>query len=344
MINPTKLSVAILGAGSIGCYVGGQLAHGGAAVTFIGRERFQRDLEGNGLSLTHFQNPEISVPPTGFTFVTDPLGLANADIILVCVKSQDSETAAKDIQNYADKKAVVISFQNGVSNADVLQAGLPDHTVLGGVVPFNVTGTGPGRFHSGTEGDLIVQALDDTRVAALEIAFAVSGQRLKLVSDIKAVQWGKLMVNLNNALNALTGGTLHQGLSQTAYRQSLANMIDEALGVLKDAGITPKQFGKASIEKTVKILRLPSPLFKIVMALILRVDKTARSSMLDDLELGRGTEIDYLQGEIVRLAETTGQSAPINQAIMMAVKDAFDKGQSPKLTGRDILELCHSAA
>lgn len=335
----TKLSVAIFGAGSIGCYLGGQLAHGGVHVTFIGRERFKHDLEAKGLRLTHFKNAPLHVPISDFTFVTDPSGLSDVDVILVCVKSQDSEAAAREIAKHASKTALIVSFQNGIRNAEVLSDSLEAHTVLGGVVPFNVTGTGPGRFHSGTEGDLIVQGIDDERLQNLVSAFSRSGQVMKCVPDIKAVQWGKLLINLNNALNALTGGTLHEGLSQKPYRDTLADMIEEALGVLRGATITPQQFGKASIEKTVKILRLPTPLFRIVMALILRIDKKARSSMLDDLEMGRGTEIDYLQGEIVRLAGNTGQIAPINKAVMSAVKAAFEAGKSPKLSGEQIRAL-----
>lgn len=336
----TPFRICILGAGSIGCYLGGQLAHGGAQVTFVGRERFQSALVGNGLTLTHYERGDIHIPASGFEFVLSPDGAANADIVLVCVKSQDSYAAGLSLAPVIKDDAIIISFQNGISNPDALAKALPEHTILGGVVPFNVTGTGPGHFHSGTEGDLIVQDCDDARLTALIAAFSGSGQLLTPVPDIKALQWGKLLVNLNNGLNALTGGTLHQGLSQRPYRKTLAAMIDEGLRVVKGAGITPMQFGKTSTEKTVKTLRLPNFLFKIIMSTILKIDKTARSSMLDDLEMGRGTEIDYLQGEIVALAKATGQTAPINQAVMDAVKLAFKNGESPKLSGVELWKLC----
>ncbi len=341
--HSAPLNIVIFGAGSIGCYLGGQLANGGANVTFVGRERFQRDLKINGLSLSHFKKATIHVAQDRFVFSLSPQVLSAADIVLVCVKSQDSAEAAELLALYARADALIISFQNGISNAHVLSGGLPYHAVLGGVVPFNVTGTGPGAFHSGTEGDLIVQNTDDARLERLSAVFTASEQRLEVVPDIKAVQWGKLLVNLNNAMNALSGGTLHQGLGQRAYRLALALMIEEALNVLRGANITPVQFGKASIDQTLKILRLPTPLFKVIMALVLRIDKTARSSMLDDLEMGRTPEIDYLQGEITALAKRTGQSAPINAAIMAAVKMAFEKGSSPKLSGAQILTVCRAA-
>ncbi len=338
--NTSKLSVAIFGAGSIGCYLGGQLASGGAHVTFIGRERFRDECKSAGLTLTHFERDPLLIPPESFDFSLDPSGAATSDIVLVCVKSQDSAAAAESLAPHLRDNALIISFQNGLRNADVLTAGLHGHKVLGGVVPFNVTGKGPGAFHSGTEGDLIVQDIADARLDRLKATFSESGQVLKTVPDIKAVQWGKLLVNLNNGLNTLSGGTLHEGLSQRAYRQAMARMMEEALGVLKTAGIEPAQFGKASVQQTMKILKQPNFVFKIVMALVLKIDKTARSSMLDDLEMGRGTEIDYLQGEIVELAEKTGQSAPINQVVMNRVKAAFRDGVSPKMSGAQILALC----
>ena len=340
MNKSDQLRVAVFGAGSIGCYLGGQLALGGAHVTFIGRARFQVDLSKNGLTLTHFERSKFHVPFERFEFATDPAALKNADIVLVCVKSQDSADAAAQILPHIKPGSMIISFQNGVSNPEVLSEGLPGHVVLGGVVPFNVTGTGPGRFHCGTEGDLVVQDHADPRLASLKIAFEACGQALILAADINAVQWGKLLVNLNNALNALSGGTLHEGLSQRAYRMSLALMIEEGLTVLNGAGIKPAQFGKASIHQTLKILRLPNFAFKIIMALVLKIDRKARSSMLDDLEMGRGPEVEYLQGEIVRLAGKTDQSAPINQAVMTAVLSAFEAGRSPKLSGDEIFALC----
>ena len=203
-MKTSSLHIAIFGAGSIGCYLGGQLSHAGAAVTFIGRKRFQSDLNTNGLTLTHFDRGEIFVPAKEFSFSLDAADIAAADIILLTTKSQDTAEAAKTIRAHAKDKAIVISFQNGVSNPEVLRETLTAQIVLGGVVPFNVTGTGPGRFHCGTEGDLSVQAHGSETLGQLQDAFAKAGQGLTLQEDILAVQWGKLIVNLNNALNTLS--------------------------------------------------------------------------------------------------------------------------------------------
>lgn len=335
-MTKSPINIAIFGAGSIGCYLGGQLSSAGAKVTFIGRTKFKTALEENGLTLTHFERDKAFVPAGNFTFSTDPADIKSADIILLTTKSQDTEEAAKTINLYAKANALIISFQNGVSNPDVLRGVLDTQTVLGGVVPFNVTGTGPGQFHCGTEGDLTAAHSNDPRLTALHNAFARAEQGLVISDDILAVQWGKLLVNLNNALNTLSGGTLKQSLVQRDYRRSLAMVIEEALSVVRGAGIEPAAFGRASADKMIKILRLPNMIYKLIMNSIVKIDAAARSSMLDDLEMGRVSEIDYLQGEIVALAKTTGQAAPYNQKILNMVKTAFAKGQSPKLSGLEI--------
>jgi len=331
----SPLHVAIFGAGSIGCYLGGQLAHAGAEVTFIGRQRFKSEIDIHGLTLTHFERDEITLSPDQFIFSLDPKDIASADIILLTTKSQDTAKAAETIKAYAKADAIIISFQNGVRNPDILRGILPQ-PVLGAVVPFNVTGKGPGHFHCGTEGHLTVQNIDTPKLKSLQSLFAVAGQNLVISDDILAVQWGKLLVNLNNAFNTLTGGTLRDGLLQRDYRKGLALVVEEGLNVARGAGIEPAAFGKAHAAKMIKVLRQPNFIYKIIMNKIVKIDAAARSSMLDDLEMGRISEIDYLQGEIVRLAETTHQTAPYNTAIYRAVQNAFKVGQSPKMHGKAI--------
>jgi len=141
---------------------------------------------------------------------------------------------------------------------------------------------------------------------------------------------------LRNGFNTLTGGALRAGLLQRDYRKGLALVVEEGLNVARGAGIEPAAFGTTHASKMVKVLRLPNFIYKIISNKIVKIDAAARSSMLDDLEMGRISEIDYLQGEIVRLAGKTGQDAPYNAAIYRAVQNAFKAGQSPKMSGADI--------
>ncbi|MFK8054298.1 MAG: 2-dehydropantoate 2-reductase [Woeseiaceae bacterium] len=336
--------VAIFGAGSIGCYLGGQLASAGVPVRFIGRERFQTALNEHGLTLTHYERSSISVSADKFLFDVTPNNLVDADVILVTVKSQDTALAGQTIAQHAHPDALVVSIQNGIRNADLLRAELPAATVLGGMVPFNVTGTGAGQFHCGTEGDLHVEYCDDARLVSIQRSFQEAGQGCQLDSDIASVLWGKLLVNLNNAMNTLYGGTLKAGLMQRDYRLALATMIQEALGVVRQTGIEPAKFGKATPEKMIRVLKLPNFLYGLIMNTVVKIDATARSSMQDDLQAGRPPEVDFLQGEIVRLAEATGQTAPVNQCVLDLTHAAFKAGRSPGLSGKALLAAVKQAA
>jgi len=343
-MTQTPLNVAVFGAGSIGCYVGGQLASAGANIRLIGRERFKKAIEQNGLNLTHYARDPINVGAGDIAFDLDCHDATDADIVLITVKSQDTYAAGQELAKTLNKDTLVISFQNGIGNADCLRDAMPGFTVLGGMVPFNVTGTGPGKLHCGTEGDLWVENHGSPALAEMQHLFQIRDQGCALSNDIAATQWGKLLVNLNNAMNTLCGIPLKACLGQREYRLALAAMIEEALGVLHEAGIKPAKFGKNTPEKMIKVLRLPNLIYRIIMNSVVKIDANARSSMLDDLEAGRTTEIDYLQGEIVKLAAAKGAKAPINATIMSLVKQAFEGGKSPMMSGTDILKAIKNSA
>lgn len=331
------MKIMIQGAGSIGCYLGGLLQAGGAEVTLLGRARYQAQVAENGLRLTHFARDPLHLPADAVDFVTDPAELATADLIALCVKSQDTAAAAAQIAEHARPDVVVVSFQNGIRNPETLRAALPNATIIPAIVPFNVTPTGPGAFHCGTAGELVMAKTE--AAAALGQAFEAAGQGVHLSDNILGDQWAKMIVNLNNGLNALSGGTLKAGLMQRDYRRALAACVAEALDVAKAAGVEVGTFNGRAPGALVKTLRLPNWAYRIVMQLIVKIDAQARSSMLDDLEAGRPAEVNYLQGEIVRQAESAGLSAPHNEAVLAAVKAAFRAEKSPALSGAELFSL-----
>lgn len=330
--------IAILGAGSIGCFLGGLLASQGCDVVFIGREKLKHAVEKNGLSLTHFSRDALHISAEGIKVETDPSGLSDADLILLCTKSQDTKQAAQQIMAHAKPSAHIVSCQNGISNAPLLRDVLGDKVALisGAIVPFNVTPTAAASYHCGTGGAFHVEHELPNDVVA---AFKAANQDVMCGGNFQGDQWAKLLVNLNNALNTLSGGTLREGLLQKDYRLALSLVVEEGLRVAEAHGITVGNFNGRKPSALIKTLRLPNWAYKIVMQLIVKIDKKARSSMLDDLETGRVSEIDYLQGEIVRQAKAVNLSASHNAAILKTVNEAFGKGASPKLSGTEILNL-----
>jgi 2-dehydropantoate 2-reductase len=137
---------------------------------------------------------------------------------------------------------------------------------------------------------------------------------------MRALAWGKLLINLNNAVNALSGETLLEQLGKRDYRRVVAASIVEALDLLQAAGIEPAQIGPLPPKLLPHAIAAPDFIFRNLLLRVQKIDPHARSSMADDLAAGRPTEIDYLNGEVVALAERLGRSAPVNRAILELVK------------------------
>lgn len=312
--------LCIYGAGSIGCYLGGRLAAGGAEVGFIGRPSIGTELQAHGLTMTHYDGRDWHVPPGAIAFSAEPDAAANADLVLVTVKSGATAQAATELAGLIRPDAVVISFQNGIGNADTLRAALPGRTVLAGMVPFNVVRRGPGAFHQASEGEPEVEG--SAALAPFLDDFTRAGFALHRHREMLPVQWAKLLLNLNNAINALSGLPLRQELAQRDYRRCLALAQAEALALLKRAGIAPARLTPLPPGWIPALLRLPDALFARLARKMLAIDPLARSSMADDLAAGRKTEIDWINGEVVRLARRLGKTAPVNARLTSLIKAA----------------------
>ncbi|MBT8141178.1 MAG: 2-dehydropantoate 2-reductase [Gammaproteobacteria bacterium] len=331
------MKIVIFGAGSIGCYVGGKLSVHNPDVTFLGRERIQKVIQTNGLTLSHYELPEVKIKAEDINYTTDLGCLREADLILLCVKSQDTLTAILQIKQEANPKTTVVSLQNGVQNPDLLKIHLPGWKTACGMVPYNVINKGNGHFHCGTEGELVFERSYETGLLAQQCKQA--GLPTLQSDNISGVLWGKLLLNLNNALNVLSGRPLKEQLANKTYRLILATCIEEAMSVLKVANIKPEKIGKTKPQQMLKILRLPNFLFTPVANTRIKIDPLARSSMWEDLQAGRGSEIDYINGAIIKLAKTHKKKAPVNQRVVELVKEAFAHGKSPAYSGEELLEL-----
>lgn len=334
--NVASMKVVVFGAGSIGCYVGGCLLTAGADVTFIGRERLKKDVEASGITVTNYLGRKDKLTTQQVTYTTDNDVLSKADVILLCVKSQDTISSASIIKKLAKEDCTLVSLQNGVSNAHVLRQAL-SQVVVAGMVPFNVFYKGKGHFHCGTEGNI---ALEDPNNHCTKLIKALENASLPVTvyRDMSAVQYGKLIMNLNNAVNALSGIPLKSQLGNRQYRLVMAKVLSEALTVLNAEGITPARTGKVIPKLMPKIMKLPNFLFNMVAASTLKIDPEARSSMYEDLVLGRRTEIDYLNGEIVRLGKKHHIATPVNNHIVELIKQSemAQKG-SPHLPANALL-------
>lgn len=324
--------ILVAGAGSVGCHAGGCLARAGLPVTLLLRPSLAERLAG-GLRLSDLDGADWQLPPGSLRLATDPAAaIADAGLVLVTVKGGDTDDIGQLIAAFAPADAPVISLQNGIGNAEQLATLLPGRRVLAGMVPFNIVQMPDGRFHRGTSGTVMLA--DD--LPGLAAALNVPGWPVASRADMDAVLWGKLLLNLNNGLNALSGLPLVQQVADRRWRCLLAAQMAEALALLHQAGIRPAKVSGVKPALLPFVLRLPDWLFRRLAGAMLRMDPLARSSMWEDLQRGRRTEIDRLQGAVLALAQRLGhdpaRAAPTCARVLALVRQAERAGAgSPHL-------------
>ena len=327
--------IGVVGAGAVGCYVGGKLVAAGAAeVVLIGRARQGDELRAHGLVVKDFDRPAITVAADRFTYATELAALAGCRHVLCCVKSAQTEEVARELAPVIPPDAVVASLQNGVRNPEMLRTHLPGRRVLAGIVTFNVVARDGGVFHRATDGPLMLEAppAGEAPAAALLAALAATDIGLVQRADLGPDQWTKLLINLNNAVSALSGAPTRELLVSPGYRRVVAALVSEGLAVLRAARIKPARFRGLPLRIMPAILRLPTPIVRLVTGAQMKVDPEARSSMWQDLTRGRATEVDFLNGEFVGLAARHGVDAPFNRRIVELVHAAERNGPgSPNL-------------
>lgn len=326
-------SIGIAGAGSIGCFVGGMLAADGRKVALLARPRVIGEIEANGLRLTSFEGADRTIAANRFALSENPAIFGDAGVVLVTVKSADTAGIADVIARNAPPDVIVVSLQNGIGNAAALRDRLPGRRVLGGMVPFNVVAAGAGRFHRATSGDIVVER-DDAHTAE---KLSVPGLKMRPTGNIDGVQWGKLLVNLNNALNALADLPLRRQLAQRAWRRLFADQMAEGLAAIRAEGIKPVSPTPIPAPWMPPLLRLPDAIFEAVLGRTMKIDPEARSSMWEDLQRGRRTEIDYLQGVITEIAGRRGLDVPLSRRVVELIRRAeLEARGSPGLTPEQI--------
>ncbi|MEO6626864.1 MAG: 2-dehydropantoate 2-reductase [Burkholderiaceae bacterium] len=323
----------VVGAGAIGCYVGGRLAAGGRKVTLVGRPRGIDALAASGLTITDLDGFRAHVAPHGLQLATSlaQVRMCAQDVVLLCVKGGATESAALQIAACCPSGSSVVSLQNGVDNVARITAIASAMKPLAGMVACNVVMPSASHVHRATAG-MIYMARNTT---TLEMALLMDACGLKtvLANDMRSVQWGKLLLNLNNPVNALSDLPMRLQLMDRDYRRVLAALQREALAAMRAAGIKPARVGAAPPTLLPRILSLPNWLFKALAARMLRMDESARSSMWDDLQQGRVTEIDDLCGAVVRLGAQHGIPTLHNSAMCRLIA-AYHRGE--RLSGQDM--------
>ena len=312
------MHVGIVGAGAIGRFLAAELSEGGARVTLLARRPGAPPVAATRVD----GRPVVLRVPVEIT--PDVAALAACDVVLIAVKAADTASAAALIAPVLPREAPVVSMQNGLSNGARLRRVLGGLRVAGGVVTYNVHLRADGSVRQATQGPLLVEALPPPRDAALRTLAAVlarGGDTLVLRRDIERIQEGKLAGELNKGVCAAPGLGIAASLRDRDARLCFALCLDEGRRIMQATGRRPARVTALPPALLARALRLPDAWVSRLAKRLAKVDDAARSSTLQDLDRGRRTEIDELNGAIVALAEANGMRAPVNAAVTAVVHD-----------------------
>ena len=290
------MHIAVMGAGAVGCYYGGLLARAGHTVTLIARPSHVQAIAAHGLRLqTATSDEHIALNAN-----SDVAALKDAELVLFCVKSSDTESAGAQMKAYLRKDATVLSLQNGVDNAQRLQAVL-GQDVIATVVYVATAMAGPGHVQHFGRGDLVLG--QHARSEQLAQLLSEAGIPSTVSNNVQGALWTKLIINCTyNAASAITQRPYGELVQQPGMWQLMRSAHDECIAVAHAAGV-----------------KLDAPLWPMIEN-IARTMQGQYSSTAQDLQKNKATEIDHLNGFIVRQGQQLGVSTPVNAALQTLVK------------------------
>lgn len=296
--HPALLSIAVMGAGAVGCYFGAMLARAGHRVTLIGRQAHVQAVQQHGLRL-QTATEDIHVPMEASTEVSAVQG---ADVVLFCVKSTDTETAARQIRPYLSEGALLLTLQNGVDNDERASVVLGDgHPVAPAVVYVATAMAGPGHVRHYGRGELVIAPSASSEQVAQQ--FAAAGIPTQVSDNVRGALWAKLVINCAyNALSALTQMPYGWLVEQGGVNPLIDDIIDECLAVARADAIALPDNLRAAVHGLPQTM--PGQL----------------SSTAQDLARGKLTEIDHLNGYVVQRARAHGMAAPVNNTLLVLVR------------------------
>jgi 2-dehydropantoate 2-reductase len=302
MATGEAIRVAVLGAGAVGCFFGGMLARAGHRVVLIGRQAHVAAFRHSGL---HFEglafDEHIPVEAS-----TDAAAVRGARLVLFCVKSTDTEQAAAEIAPFLDPDCLVLNLQNGVDNTERIQARI-SRPVIPAVVYVATEMAGPGHLKHHGRGDLVIGALDGG-VAAEALArvkqwFEAAAVPVAISDNVAGELWAKLVVNCAyNALSAITQLPYGKLIEGAGIRDTMRDVVEETLAVAKASGV---RMAPDMMARTYGIAKAMPAQF---------------SSTAQDLARGKASEIDHLNGFVVRQGEALGVPTPANRVLHALVR------------------------
>lgn len=305
------MRICVLGAGALGSALGGTLAEAGHEVTLVTRNRAHVEaIRSRGLTL----RTEGADRVVRLGAAVDTADLPPVDLVIVLVKSLDTDTAMRDARAIVGPETLVVSLQNGLGQEDILAGIVGLERVLAGKTYAGGVMLAPGHVMCGTKGkETIIGELDGAvspRALALMEAFNNAGLATIVSANILGAMWDKLFVNVaTGALAGITGLAYGELYSIPEIEETAIAAVAEAMAVAK----------ACSIEVQTSDPR--APWVKAATGL----PAEFKTSMLQSLEKGALTEIDFINGSVVRAGQRVGIATPVNATLVALVKSVEKK-------------------
>ncbi|HEX9720456.1 MAG TPA: 2-dehydropantoate 2-reductase [Ramlibacter sp.] len=295
MTKPFK--VAVMGAGAVGCYYGGMLARAGHDVVLIARPPHVEAIERDGLRMeTRTFDEHVRLAAS-----TEPGAVQGANLVLFCVKSTDTEAAGAQMRPHLAPEALVLTLQNGVDNADRLRTVLPPHQVSAAVVYVATEMAGPGHVRHHGRGELVIEPSGAGDAVAR--ALIAAGVPTDISDNVRGALWTKLVINCAyNAVSAIAQRPYGEAVAGEGVKDVMREVVDECLAVARAEGVQLPGDVHAAVGKIVETM------------------PGQYSSTAQDLARGKRSEIDYLNGLIVRRGQALGIATPANRVLWALVK------------------------
>jgi 2-dehydropantoate 2-reductase len=285
-----------MGAGAVGCYYGAMLARAGHKVTLIGRPQHVQAVQRSGLRLETSTTDEA----VRLQASTDPDAVRGADLVLFSVKSNDTEAAGHAFAAYLKSDTAILTLQNGVDNAERLAATL-GRAVIPAVVYVAVEMAGPGHVRHHGRGELVIGRAKASE--AIVAAFGAAGVPVEISDHVAGTLWAKLIVNCAyNALSAITQLPYGRLVQSAGVPDVMDDVVDECLAVARAARVQVPGDMHAAVRRIAQTM------------------PAQYSSTAQDLTRGKKTEIDHLNGFVVRKGEALGVPTPVNRVLLALVK------------------------
>jgi 2-dehydropantoate 2-reductase len=300
--NGGSIRVAVLGAGAVGCYFGGMLARAGHEVTLIGRPVHVDAFKARGLRFEGLKFDE-TIPVKAST---EASAVRGCRLVLFSVKSTDTDAAAAQIAPFLDAGALVVNLQNGVDNTERIQARVAQ-PVIPAAVYVATEMAGPGHLKHHGRGDLVIGELGGKLPAGtltlVKRWFEAASVPVAVSDNVAGELWAKLVVNCAyNALSAITQLPYGKMIEGPGIREVMRDVVEETLALAKASGVA---MAPDMLART----------YRIAEAM-----PTQYSSTAQDLARGKPTEIEHLNGFVMRKGAELGVATPVNRALYALVR------------------------